>query len=221
VSKVDGILADLGISSEQLDDPERGMSFRAEGPLDMRMDRTRGQTAFDLISSLDQEELANVIYKFGEERRSRRVARCIKLALEDGRLETTLDLRRAVVRAVGPARVGGVDPATRTFQALRIAVNGELDQLTSLLDSAPRILSPGGLLVVISFHSLEERMVKRAFQNREIWSALTKKPMTAGEEELQNNPRSRSAKMRAAKLVEPEVEEAEAEEDDEGQGEHT
>ncbi len=203
LAPVDGILADLGISSAQLADPERGMSFRADGPLDMRMDRSAGETAFDLIQRLDQDELANVIYRYGEERRSRRVARCIKLALADDRLHTTLDLRRAVVRAVGPARVGGVDPATRTFQALRIAVNSELEQLAKLLDVAPTLLVPSGVLVIISFHSLEERMAKRAFQNREVWDPLTKKPLCAGTEELSSNPRARSAKLRAARLAEP------------------
>ncbi|MBI5535300.1 MAG: 16S rRNA (cytosine(1402)-N(4))-methyltransferase RsmH [Deltaproteobacteria bacterium] len=200
VGKVDGIMADLGISSMQLADADRGMSFRADGPLDMRMDRTRGETALELIESLDQEELADVIFRYGEERRSRRVARCIKQAQGDGRLQTTLDLRKAVVRAVGPARVGGVDPATRTFQALRIAVNGELDELGQLLESAPEVLAPAGVLAIISFHSLEDRMVKRAFQDRERWEAFFKKPVCASPAETHLNPRSRSAKMRAARL---------------------
>jgi 16S rRNA (cytosine1402-N4)-methyltransferase len=209
LARVDGIMADLGVSSMQLDEPERGMSFRMDGPLDMRMDRSEGETALELIERLDQDELADVIYQFGEERRSRRVARCIKQALHDGRLQTTLDLRRAVVRAVGPARVGGVDPATRTFQALRIAVNGELDELSSLLEAAPRVLAPGGVLAIISFHSLEDRLVKRAFQHRELWQPLFKKPLCATEAEASVNPRSRSAKMRAARLLEPEQELAE------------
>ena len=200
IGKVDGIVADLGLSSAQLSDGSRGMSFRLEGPLDMRMDPSLQDTALDLIERLSQEELADVIYHFGEERRSRRVARCIKLALGDGRLETTKDLRRAVVRAVGPARVGGVDPATRTFQALRIAVNGELDQLTSLLAAAPSLLAEAGVLAIISFHSLEDRMVKRAFQNRQLWQPITKKPVVAGPTEQRNNPRARSAKLRAAHL---------------------
>ena len=200
-TKVDGILADLGLSSAQLTDGMRGMSFRLEGPLDMRMDPNLEETALDLIARLDQDELANVIFRLGEERRSRRVARCIKLAQQDGRLNTTTDLRRAVVRAVGPARVGGVDPATRTFQALRIAVNGELDQLSSLLEHAPAVLAQNGILAVISFHSLEDRQVKRAFQDRERWERLTKKPVTAGPVELASNPRARSAKLRAAKLL--------------------
>src|SRR5439155_15934447 len=157
-----GLVADFGVSSMQIDDAARGMSFRAEGPIDMRMDTSAGETALDLVDRLDDDELADVIYRYGEERRSRRVARCIKQARAQGELHTSLDLRRAVVRAVGPARIGGVDPATRTFQALRIAVNGELDELEQLLAAAPRVLVPGGVLVVISFHSLEDRIVKRA-----------------------------------------------------------
>ncbi|HKQ71636.1 MAG TPA: 16S rRNA (cytosine(1402)-N(4))-methyltransferase RsmH, partial [Polyangiaceae bacterium] len=145
VTQVDGILADLGVSSPQLDDPTRGMSFRHEGPIDMRMGDTDGETALELIERLDGDELADVIYHYGDERRSRRIARCIHQALQAGELKTTLDLRRAVVRAVGPAKVGGVDPATRTFQALRIAVNGELDELTQLLESAPRVLTTEGV----------------------------------------------------------------------------
>jgi 16S rRNA (cytosine1402-N4)-methyltransferase len=201
IGRVDGIVADLGLSSAQLSDSARGMSFRTEGPLDMRMDPSLGETALDLIDRLSQEELADVIYRFGEERRSRRVARCVKLALQDGRLQTTRDLRRAVVRAVGPARVGGVDPATRTFQALRIAVNGELDQLAALLDQAPAVLTDTGVLAIISFHSLEDRMVKRAFQNRAVWAPITKKPLQASEGEESANPRARSAKLRAAQRV--------------------
>jgi 16S rRNA (cytosine1402-N4)-methyltransferase len=160
--KVDGIVADLGVSSPQLTDPGRGMSFRSEGPLDMRMGDT-DETALELIERLSTDELADLIYQYGEERRSRRIARCIQQAVRHGELKTTLDLRRAVVRAVGPARVGGVDPATRTFQALRIAVNHEMEELTALLELSPRVLGPGGILAVISFHSLEDRQVKRAF----------------------------------------------------------
>ncbi len=200
VHAVSGILADIGVSSMQLDRAERGMSFRHEGPLDMRMDPSSGETALELIDRLDDEELADVIYRFGEERRSRRVARCIKQALGAGDLHTTLDLRRAVVRAVGPARVGGVDPATRTFQALRIAVNRELDELSSLLATAPRLLAKSGTLAIISFHSLEDRIVKRAFADRDLWSPLTKKPVVASDRESAMNPRSRSAKLRAARL---------------------
>ncbi|MFO0552100.1 MAG: 16S rRNA (cytosine(1402)-N(4))-methyltransferase [Polyangiaceae bacterium] len=141
------------------------------------------------------------MYKYGEERRSRRVARCIKQARGAGELETTIDLRRAVVRAVGPARVGGVDPSTRTFQALRIAVNGELDELTSLLEQAPSLVGAGGVLAIISFHSLEDRLAKRAMANREVWQPLSKKPIEAGDEEVTKNPRARSAKLRAARRL--------------------
>lgn len=198
---VEGVVADLGISSQQLADRERGMSFRNEGPLDMRMDPTAGETAHELIARVTQDELADVIYQLGEERRSRRVAACIKQALAAGELETTLDLRRAVVRAVGPRRVGGIDPATRTFQALRIAVNRELDELRSLLDVLPDLLAPGGVAAIISFHSLEDRLVKRAFLERERWERLHNKPIVADEDERSENPRARSAKLRAARRV--------------------
>jgi 16S rRNA (cytosine1402-N4)-methyltransferase len=204
ITQIDGLLADLGLSSQQLADGERGMSFRSSGPLDMRMDPSRGETALELIARLSQDELANVIYELGEERRSRRVARCIKQALEAGELNDTLELRRAVVRAVGPRRLGGVDPATKTFQALRIAVNGELDQLSALLGFAKDILAPGGIAAIISFHSLEDRLVKRAFLERDYWQRLSNKPVLAGETELAENPRARSAKLRAALRVEAE-----------------
>jgi 16S rRNA (cytosine1402-N4)-methyltransferase len=202
VPSVDGVVADVGLSSMQLDAPSRGMSFRAEGPLDMRMDRSQGETALELIERLDDGELADVIYRFGEERRSRRVARCIRQALAHGELKTTLDLRKAVVRAVGPARIGGVDPSTRTFQALRIAVNHELDELEALLRDAPSIVVPSGVLAIISFHSLEDRMVKRALRDRATWAPLTKKPIVPGDDEAHENPRARSAKLRAARRLE-------------------
>jgi len=203
IDRVDGVIADLGMSSAQLSDGTRGMSFRLEGPLDMRMDPDAPMTALDLIEQLDQEELADVLFRFGEERRSRRVARCIKLALMDDRLKTTLDLRKAVVRAVGPARVGGVDPATRTFQALRIAVNAELEQLESLIAGAHSVLVPGGVFAAISFHSLEDRILKRAMHDKERWAPLSKKPIVPGPKELQQNPRARSAKLRAAQALDP------------------
>jgi 16S rRNA (cytosine1402-N4)-methyltransferase len=200
---VDGIVADLGVSSPQLDDPTRGMSFRSEGPIDMRMGDTEGETALELIERLSSEELADIIYQYGEERRSRRIARCIQQAFHAGELRTTLDLRRAVVRAVGPARVGGVDPATRTFQALRIAVNHELEELKALLEVAPRVLLPMAPLAIISFHSLEDRLVKRAFLESAIWERLTPKPIVVSREEAEQNPRSRSAKLRVARKVAP------------------
>jgi len=199
VAQVSGVLADLGVSSQQLGEAERGMSFRSEGPLDMRMDLDAGETARELVERLSQDELANVIYELGEERGSRRIARCIKQSLESGELLTTLDLRRAIVRAVGPRRIGGVDPATRTFQALRMAVNAELEQLGSLLALARERLCEGGVIAVLSFHSLEDRMVKRELRERELWDRLSSKPMLPSDEETARNPRSRSAKLRIAR----------------------
>ena len=207
---VHGVIAYLGLSSAQLDSAERGMSFTHEGPLDMRMDPGLAMTARELIESVDQDELANIIYKFGEERRSRSVARCIKAALEQGRLQTTSDLRRAIVKATGPWRIGGVDPATRTFQALRIVVNQELAQLESLLQGVATVLAPNAVVAIISFHSLEDRIVKRAFRQRERWEAITKKPVLASEQERSTNPRSRSAKLRAARVVKSSLPEGDA-----------
>ena len=201
IDQVDGILADLGVSSMQLNEAHRGMSFRAEGPLDMRMDTTRGETAIELITRLDDDELTETIGRLGEERRARRVARCIRQELEAGKLATTLDLRRAVVRAVGPARINGVDPATKTFQALRMAVNRELFELEALLNLAAERIRPGGRFAVLSFHSLEDRMVKRAMQNP-VWEPLSRKPLVAEEDELAENPRARSAKLRVARRAE-------------------
>ena len=201
LTQVDGLCADLGVSSPQLDEAARGMSFRREGPIDMRMDRSSGETALELVERLSDAELADIIFHYGEEKRSRRIARSVKRALAEGQLATTLDLRRAIVRAVGPVRVGGVDPATRTFQALRIAVNGELEQLEALLGALPDIIRVDGRVAILSFHSLEDRLVKRAFHDREIWAPLTKKPVVASEEEGAANPRARSAKLRAARRI--------------------
>lgn len=205
LSEVDGLCADLGVSSPQLDDAARGMSFRREGPIDMRMDRSEGETALELVERVSDDDLADIIFHYGEEKRSRRIARSIKRALSEGQLVTTLDLRRAIVRAVGPVRVGGVDPATRTFQALRIAVNGELDQLETLLGALPGIIRVQGRVAILSFHSLEDRLVKRALQDRDLWEPLTKKPVVATEEEGAANPRARSAKLRAARRIAPVV----------------
>jgi 16S rRNA (cytosine1402-N4)-methyltransferase len=202
IPRVDGVCADLGVSSPQLDDGSRGMSFRREGPLDMRMDRSSEETAKSLLDRLSDEGLADVLFRYGDEHRSRRIARSIKRALADGDLRTTLDLRRAIVRAVGPVRVGGVDPATRTFQALRIAVNQELEELDALLAALPGLLVPGGNAAVLSFHSLEDRLVKRAFLDNRTWVPHWKKPRVATDEETALNPRARSAKLRAARLVE-------------------
>jgi 16S rRNA (cytosine1402-N4)-methyltransferase len=199
LNQIDGLIGDLGVSSPQVDRAGRGFSFRTAGPLDMRMDTSSGETALELIERLSQEELADVIYQLGEERRSRRVAACIKQALITDELVTTLDLRKAVIRAVGPRRIGGVDPATRTFQALRIAVNRELEELASLLGGLHEIVRPGGVAALISFHSLEDRLVKRCFQERALWKRASSKPAVPGEAELDENPRSRSAKLRVAR----------------------
>ena len=199
IEQVNGLCADLGVSSPQLDDAERGMSFRREGPIDMRMDRDNGETALELIARMTDDDLANVIFKYGDERRSRRIARSIKRAYGDNELKSTLDLRRAIVRAVGPVRVGGVDPATRTFQALRIAVNRELEELDKLLAALPTVLADDGIAALLSFHSLEDRAVKHAFQDRETWTPCFKKPQVASEDERNMNPRARSAKLRAAR----------------------
>jgi 16S rRNA (cytosine1402-N4)-methyltransferase len=203
ISEIDGLLADLGVSSPQLDDADRGMSFRREGPIDMRMDPDNGETALELIERCSDEELADVIFQYGDERRSRRIARSIKKAVAGAELATTLDLRRAIVRAVGPARIGGVDPATRTFQALRIAVNGELSELQQLLASLPDGVKIGGRVAILSFHSLEDRAVKRAFASGP-WTRFTKKPLVPSDDECARNPRARSAKLRVAiRSVEP------------------
>jgi 16S rRNA (cytosine1402-N4)-methyltransferase len=196
--RIDGLVADLGMSSHQLDSAQRGFSFGAEGPLDMRMDPTRGESAAELLQRIDERELADVLFQYGEERRSRPVARSILRARDQGELATTSDLRRAVVRVLGPRR-GRIDPATRTFQALRIAVNRELDQLQALLDALPELLDDAAVGAIISFHSLEDRLVKRAFRGDSRLSPLTKKPVVPSESEQAQNPRARSAKLRAAR----------------------
>jgi 16S rRNA (cytosine1402-N4)-methyltransferase len=201
IEHVDGIIADLGVSSAQLDQAERGFSLAKEGPIDMRMDPTEGESALDLIGRCDAEELANVIYRYGEEHRSRKIARSLRRAYEEGDLETTADLRRVVHRATGGRR-GRIDPATKTFQGLRIAVNEELAELEALLEQLPSVLRVGGVVAVISFHSLEDRIVKHTFRDSEHLSPLTKRPIIASDEERENNRRSRSAKLRAARYVE-------------------
>ncbi len=199
-ASLDGILADLGVSSLQLSDPERGFSFQAEGPLDMRMNPMSGETAEQVVNRIDERELADVIYEFGEERRSRRIARAI---VRSRPIRTTKQLVEVVSAAARSMKHERIHPATRTFQALRIFVNHELDDLKALLEAAARVLKPGGRLVVISFHSLEDRIVKDALRagKDKYFSVLTKKPQTASEEEIENNPRSRSAKMRAAERM--------------------
>ena len=199
---VDGILADLGVSSLQLDNAARGFSFQAEGPLDMRMDPQSERTAEQVVNHLDERQLADVIYEFGEERRSRRIARAI---CRSRPIRTTAQLADVISAAARPMKHERIHPATRTFQALRIFVNRELDDLKALLAAAPQILKSGGRLVVISFHSLEDRIVKDAFREGAIkdkyFRILTKKPVTASEEEGGRNPRARSAKLRAAERI--------------------
>jgi 16S rRNA (cytosine1402-N4)-methyltransferase len=201
---VDGILADLGVSSLQLDDGARGFSFQAEGPLDMRMDPHSERSAEQVVNHLDERQLADVIYEFGEERRSRRIARAI---CRSRPIRNTAHLAEVISAAARPMNQAErrIHPATRTFQALRIFVNRELDDLKALLAAAPEILKPGGRIVIISFHSLEDRIVKDAFRGEEMkdkyYRILTKKPVTASEEENDRNPRARSAKLRAAERV--------------------
>ena len=202
--KADGLLADLGVSSLQLDDAERGFSFQAEGPLDMRMDPHSERTAEQVVNHLDERQLADVIYEFGEERRSRRIARAICRSRPIRSTAHLADVISAAARPMNQAE-RRIHPATRTFQALRIFVNRELDDLKALLAAAPQILKPGGRIVVISFHSLEDRIVKDAFREGAMkdmyYRILTKKPVTASEEESDRNPRARSAKLRAAERV--------------------
>ena len=200
--RADGILADLGVSSLQLEDAARGFSFQAEGPLDMRMDPRSERTAEQVVNHLGEHELADLIYEFGEERRSRRIARAI---VRSRPIRTTAQLADVISAAARSMNRGErIHPATRTFQALRIFVNRELDDLRALVEAAPRILKPGGRLVVISFHSLEDRIVKDALRegaSQGLYRVLTKKPVTASKEESDRNPRARSAKLRAAERV--------------------
>ena len=200
-ASADGMLADLGISSMQLSDAARGFSFQAEGPLDMRMDPHGERSADQVVNRMREEDLANVIYEFGEERRSRRIARAIVRARP---IRSTAHLAQVISAALRSMNTGAhqrIHPATTTFQAIRIFVNRELEDLQALMDAAPDVLKPGGRLVVISFHSLEDRIVKDALRDGAkagIFEILTKKPLTATQEEIDRNPRSRSAKLRAA-----------------------
>ncbi len=211
----DGVVFDLGVSSLQLDTPERGFSFRHDAPLDMRFAPT-GATAAELLATLSEEELVRVLRDFGEEPRARRVARAIARARAQRTLGTTAELRRVVVGALGPAR-GRIDPATRTFQALRIAVNGELEGIAPAVEQAARLLRPGGRLAVIAFHSLEDRLVKRTLRRlagrcvcppgafactcnpERLVEVLTPRPVTPSEQDVAANPRARSAKLRVAR----------------------
>ena len=198
IERVDGVLADLGFASDQMDERTRGLSFREDGPLDMRLDPTGGSTAADLVNAMSEEALADVFYEFGEERKSRRVAKNIVERRAVKPFTTTADLADIVRRCV--PRSGSIDPATRVFQALRIAVNDELGVLDRLLAMLPEIVKPGGKAAIISFHSLEDRRVKQAFK-LDAWKPLTKKPVLAGDEEVSRNPRARSAKLRVAERV--------------------
>jgi len=220
--EVSGVLADLGVSSLQFDAGERGFSFRHDAPLDMRMDaRGDDETAAELLARLPEEEIARIIFEYGEERKSRRIARWIVERREEGRaIETTAELAELVARAVGYKRTDRIHPATRTFQALRIAVNHELEGLEAFLEASIDLLQPSGRLVVISFHSLEDRIVKRTLRRlagqcecdrrlpvcacgaRRAVEILTRRPVTPSEAELDENPRARSAKLRACRKLE-------------------
>ncbi len=220
VRQVHGVLADLGVSSLQLDSPSRGFSFRHEAPLDMRMDTSRGETAAELLGRLSEVEIANLIFEFGEERGSRRIARAIIQRRDRGEpVATTKDLANLVERAVGRGNKRRIHPATRTFQALRIAVNGELENLDRFLFEAVDHLEPDGRLAVISFHSLEDRIVKRTLQKlsgrcqcpprlpkcicgaKKAIEILTKRALAPNAAETEENPRARSAKLRGAKRI--------------------
>ncbi len=213
IEQVDGILLDLGLSSIQLEESERGFSFKGQGPLDMRMDRRRSRTAADLVNRLPLKDLEQIIFEYGEERWARRIAKAIVFEREKSPIQTTEELRRIVHRAIpGRFRSRRIDPSTRTFQAFRIAVNEELKNLKEILETGWKLLKKGGRMCVISFHSLEDRMVKEAFRRLEkgeadssgqgaVMRVITKKPVTPSEEECARNPRSRSAKLRCAERV--------------------
>lgn len=196
LDQVDAVLADLGFCSDQMDDAARGLTFRQDGPLDMRLNTDEGETAGDLLARLSERDLADIIFQYGEERLSRRIARRVVETRRQTPLTTTSQLAD-LVRSCVP-RSGKVDPATRTFQALRIAVNDEMRVLRRLLEVLPTCIKPGGRAALISFHSLEDRQVKVAFKNRDLWQEGCKKPIEATEAEVQDNPRARSAKLRWA-----------------------
>ena len=200
-ASADGLLADLGMSSFQLEDAARGFSFQAEGPLDMRMDPHSERTAEQVVNRMGESDLADVIYEFGDERRSRRIARAIVRARP---VRSTAHLAQVISAAARPMKSRRLHPATRTFQAIRIFVNHELEDLEALLEAAPRVLRPGGRLVILSFHSLEDRRVKDALREgakQGLYRVLTRKPVTAGGEEVERNPRARSVKLRAAERL--------------------
>jgi 16S rRNA (cytosine1402-N4)-methyltransferase len=202
VEHVDGVLLDIGLSSDQLADATRGFSFAADGPLDLRFDVTEGRPASELENRSDERDLADLIFRYGEERHSRRIARAVVERRRERPFETAADLAEVVRRAVPPSPdARRIDPATRTFQALRIAVNDELGALETFLRVAPTCIRPGGRAAIISFHSLEDRIVKEAFRDDARWSPLTKKPIVAADRETAANPRARSAKLRVARVT--------------------
>jgi len=220
IEKIHGLLLDLGVSTFQMLNAERGFSFQGDGPLDMRMDLRQKTTAADLVNKLPEKELADIFYRFGEERRSRAIARKIVSVREKKRFASTLELASLVEMVLGPKKKSRIHPATKTFQALRIAVNGELEGLEDILNAMVDLICPGGRMVVISFHSLEDRIVKRTFQKQagrcicrkpvelcicprqEKVRLLTRRPVKPSENEVRNNPRSRSARMRAIERIE-------------------
>jgi 16S rRNA (cytosine1402-N4)-methyltransferase len=201
IKQIDGLIADLGVSSNQLDDRERGFSFLADGPIDMRMDRDNKISAYEWLAQHSETEIANIIFNFGDERKSRAIARLIKQSwpIEN----STLFLANLVLKAVRQKHWSKAHPATRTFQALRIAVNHELDELNILLQALPRILAPNGVAAFLSFHSLEDRLIKNTFKQLALnnFKILTKKPLVSSKEELEHNRRARSAKLRAITRV--------------------
>jgi 16S rRNA (cytosine1402-N4)-methyltransferase len=201
IGQIDGVLADLGVSSLQLDAPGRGFSFRRDDPLDMRMDTSSGATAAEMLASVDEKTLADVIYELGEERHARRVARAIVEAEKSRLIETTGQLADIVRRAIPRKGFTRIDPATRTFQAIRIWVNRELEGLDGFLARAASRLAPGGRVVILTFHSLEDRVVKHTFRALQAAGTIairTKRPIVPSEAEIERNPRARSAKLRAA-----------------------
>jgi 16S rRNA (cytosine1402-N4)-methyltransferase len=198
VEHVDGVLLDLGLSSDQIDDPDRGFSFHSDAPLDLRFDPTRGEPAWKLVERLSAEHLADLIYRYGEDRFSRRIARRIADTRRAAPIKTAADLARIIRESVPRSRDERLDPATRTFQALRIAVNDELKWCEVALRRIPDCLKPGGRLAVISFHSLEDRLVKEAFRSDGRLDVVTRRPVRPTDEEIAANPRSRSAKLRVA-----------------------
>ena len=201
IEKVDGFLLDLGLSSDQLADGQRGFSFDSDGELDMRFDPSEGMSARELLASLPEEEIANIIYQFGEERHSRRIAhKIVEARHKKEPIQTARQLAELVRGCVPKSHKNPIDPATRTFQALRIAVNDELGALRSVLEQLPERMKLGGVAAVISFHSLEDRIVKTAFRDSPHWKTLTPKPITASDEEIARNPRARSAKLRGAEF---------------------